>query len=123
MGLNIDSPWLSSEQGCRERILHELKNGWYLTVAWENDQVMGLLAIKPAEGVLDQLSVSPAAKGRGIGTELLPLVMVKMPGGFWLRTAEANGIACSFYEAQGLMRDRIEARPSLGHATVVYVWP
>ena len=94
-----------------------------LDVTAEDEQVIGFLATKPTEGVLDQLFVSPSAKGRGIGTALLKRAMTEMPDGFWLRTADANRAACAFYEAQGLRRDRMEPHPRLGHMTAIYVWP
>jgi ribosomal protein S18 acetylase RimI-like enzyme len=121
--IGLDIAALATELGFQERIRLELESGWRVIVAAEDEQVIGFLATKPTEGVLDQLFVSPNAKGRGIGTALLKRAMTEMPNGFWLRTADANQAACAFYEARGMRRDRIEPHPRLGHMTVIYVWP
>jgi ribosomal protein S18 acetylase RimI-like enzyme len=121
--IGLDVAALATELGFQERIRLELESGWRVILAAEDEQVIGFLATKPTEGVLDQLFVSPNAKGRGIGTALLKRAMTEMPDGFWLRTAAANQAACAFYQARGMRRDRIEPHPRLGHMTVIYVWP
>jgi ribosomal protein S18 acetylase RimI-like enzyme len=107
----------------QDRIRREIENGWHVIVASENVQIVGFLACKSAEGLLDQLFISPNAKGRGIGTALLKRAMTEMPAGFWLRAAVANRAARGFYESHGLRPTRIEPHPTLGHMTVIYVWP
>lgn len=113
----------ATEGGNRARIRDELAAGWRVTVAVEDKRIVAFLAAKPATSALDQLFVSPDMKGRGIGAALLKRAMADMPGGFWLRTAEANVDACRFYEAHGMRRDRGEPHPLLGHATAIYLWP
>ncbi len=120
---NLDVAAFATELEFQKRIRLELETGWRVIVAAEDEQVVGFLATKPTEGVLDQLFINPSAKGRGIGTALLKRAMTEMPDGFWLRTADANRRACAFYEAQGLRRDRLEPHPRLGHMTAIYVWP
>jgi ribosomal protein S18 acetylase RimI-like enzyme len=121
--IGLDVAALTTEFAFQERIRLELATGWRVIVAAEDEQVVGFLATKPTEGVLDQLFISPSAKNRGIGTALLKRAMTEMPDGFWLRTADANRAACAFYEARGLRRDRMEPHPRLGHMTAIYVWP
>jgi len=120
---NLDVAALATELEFQKRIRLELETDWRVIVATEDEQVVGFLATKPTKGVLDQLFINPSAKGRGIGTALLKRAMTEMPGGFWLRTADANRPACAFYEVHGLRRDRIEPHLRLGHMTAIYVWP
>src|SRR5580658_3872656 len=119
----LDVAALATEHEFQERIRLELETGWHVIVAAEDQLVVGFLATKPTEGVLDQLFISPGAKGKGIGSTLLKRAMKEMPNGFWLRTADANRAACAFYEARGLRRDRVEPHPRLSHMTAIYVWP
>jgi ribosomal protein S18 acetylase RimI-like enzyme len=121
--IGLGSDRLVTEAANRERIRRELADGWHVTVAIDGDRIVGFLATRPIEGVLDQLFISPEAKGCGIGTALLKLAMTEMPDGFRLRAAEANRAACKFYEARGLRRRGAEPHPAFGHMTVIYVWP
>ncbi len=122
MTLSISSR-LATEHGCRERIQRGLATGWRIVVAQGGGRTVGFLATTPNDRVLDQLFVSPTAKGRGIGAALLHLAMADVPDGFWLRCAEANRVACLFYQAHGLRPERVEPHPVLGHPSVIYVWP
>lgn len=97
MTLSISSR-LATEHGCRERIQRGLAAGWRIVVAQGGGRTVGFLATTPNDRVLDQLFVSPTAKGRGIGAVLLHLAMADW---FWLRCAKANRVACLFYQAHG----------------------
>jgi ribosomal protein S18 acetylase RimI-like enzyme len=121
--IGLDSDRQMTEDANRERIHRELADGWHVMVASDAGQIIGFLATRPKEAVLDQLFIDPEAKGRGIGTALLKLAMTEMPDGFQLRAAEANRAACDFYESRGLRRSGVEPHPAFGHMTVVYVWP
>jgi ribosomal protein S18 acetylase RimI-like enzyme len=121
--IGMHSDRLVTEAVNRERIRSELQNGWHVTVAADGDRIIGFLATRPKEGVLDQLFITPDAKGRGIGTRLLELARTEMSGGFRLRAAEANRHACAFYESRGLRHGRLEPHPTFGHMTVIFLWP
>jgi ribosomal protein S18 acetylase RimI-like enzyme len=89
----------------------------------QDDSLVGLLALKPAAGVLDQLFVAPAAQGTGVGRSLLDFAKAQLPDGFWLRTSVDNLRACRFYERNGLRPGETQPHPALGHMTVIYRWP
>ena len=114
---------LASEDAMRQRIGRELASGWSLHLA-EDDagELVGLLALRPADGCLDQIFVAPEAQHRGIGTKLLDFAKQQMPGGFWLRTAVDNIGACRFYQRHGLTPGETAVHPTLGHRTVIYRW-
>lgn len=86
----------------RDRIDHELGAGWDLYIAERDARAVGMLAIKPAEAILDQIFVLPDQQGSGVGTELLNQAKRLMPNGFTLRMATANRRAARFYEHSGL---------------------
>ena len=111
----------TSEEELRARLLQGLDQGWSVTIAEMGGRIVGFMAMRPGEGVLDQLFLAPDAQGKGIGSMLLGLARVAMPNGFWLRTAAANKLARRFYEAKGLTIDRVEPHPVHGHDTVIYL--
>lgn len=105
----------------RHRVDQELAAGWDVLVAEHEGTLLGFMALKRADHCLDQLFIAPNAKRLGIGRSLFSLAKAAMPNGFWLRTAADNKEACAFYEAVGMMLDRIEPHPKHGHDTAVYV--
>ena len=84
------SPGMLPLAELRARINPELADAWTLTVALVERRIVGMLAVKVAEGVLDQLFVLPASQRHGVGSLLLKRAMMTMPDGFTLRTASAN---------------------------------
>ena len=110
-----------TEDELRARFAQGLDQGWSVTVVEMGGRIVGFLAMRPCDGVLDQLFLAPDAQGKGIGSMLLGLARVAMPNGFWLRTAAANKLARRFYEAKGLTIDRVEPHPVHGHDTVIYL--
>jgi len=114
---------LATEAGNYDRIGRELATGWEAHLAWDEDHLVGFLALKPATGCLDQLFVLPEARGRGIGRLLLDFAKARLPGGLWLSTAEDNHRARRFYERNGFRRSEEQTHPSLGHRTIIYRWP
>ncbi len=54
-----------------KRALAELACRWEVTVAEIDHELVGFLAVAPAEQRLDQLYVAPSDQGHGIGAELL----------------------------------------------------
>jgi len=77
----------------RHRVSLELSDGWDVTVAEYEGDLLGFVALKRANHCLDQLFIAPRAKRLGIGRELFGLAKRAMPQGFWLRTAAENGEA------------------------------
>ena len=112
-----------TEAGNLERIERELAAGWDVHLAWDEDRLVGFLALKPASGCLDQLFISPEAQGSGVGRTLLDLAKLQLPAGFWLRTSVDNLRACRFYERNGMRWGETQPHPSLGHLTVIFHWP
>ncbi len=70
--------------GNLDRIDRELAAGWEIHLAWDEDRLVGFLALKPGDACLDQLFISPEAQGSGVGRALLDLAKGQMPAGFWL---------------------------------------
>ena len=109
--------------GNLDRIDGELAAGWEVHLAWDEDRLVGFLALKPGDACLDQLFISPEAQGSGVGRALLDLAKRRLPEGFWLRTSADNHRARRFYERNGMRRGEMQPHPSLCHLTVIYRWP
>lgn len=112
-----------TEAGNLQRIDRELAVGWELHLAWDQDALVGFLALKPASACLDQLFIAPAAQAAGVGRVLFDLARARLPKGFWLRTSADNSRARRFYERNGMRAGEIEPHPTLGHDIVIYHWP
>jgi GNAT superfamily N-acetyltransferase len=112
-----------TEAGNLERIDRELAAGWETHLAWDQDALVGFLALKRASSCLDQLFIAPAAQGAGVGRVLFDLARAGLPKGFWLRTSADNIRARRFYERNGMRAGEIEPHPTLGHDIVIYRWP
>jgi GNAT superfamily N-acetyltransferase len=106
----------------RERINRELAAGWELYVAERNGRIVGMLAIKPLEAILDQIFVIPSDQSSGVGTCLLNFAKRAMPMGFTLRMALANRRAARFYEHSGLSVIREGAHPISGAPVQYLSW-
>ena len=114
---------LATEVANYERIGRELAAGWQVHLAWDEDRLVGFLALTPATQCLDQLFIAPEAQGTGIGRRLLDLAKERLPNGLWLRTSANNHRARRFYERNGLRASETQPHPTLGHQTVIYRWP
>ena len=115
-------PEVASVDELRARIDIELAEAWTLSVATRDGEIVGMLAVKKAERVLDQLYISPSTQRQGIGKLLLKRAMEDMPAGFTLRTASANIAARAFYEQMGLKLLSEGAHPRLGLPVCFYGW-
>ncbi len=105
-----------------ERVDLELAGGWDVTVAAVGGRLIGFIALKPKEAVLDQLFVHPGSLGFGVGRALLAHAIRTMPCGFTLFTRSANGKAMRFYEREGLVRIGEGGHPKTGDPITHYAW-
>ena len=106
----------------RTRIDAEIASGWNVRVAVHEGRIVGFLAFKPCDFLLDQLFVLPAFQGQGIGKALLEYAMAAMPEGFTLRTAAANIRARRFYDKADLVVISEGIHPKYGNAVCIYDW-
>jgi GNAT superfamily N-acetyltransferase len=113
---------LPTRSALRERIDSELQSGWDLYVALEEGHVVGMLALKPAAAILDQIFVAPTAQGKGVGRMLLDLAKQLMAAGFTLRMDAANDRARRFYEAGGMKKLGAGIHPWTGVPVHFYGW-
>ena len=118
----VGPPIMPTVQQLRERVDTELASGWTLTVAISDGEITGMLAIRLATSVVEQLFVRPSHIGKQIGKALLQDAMNSMPDGFTLFTATTNRRAQAFYERQGLVFLRDGPDPRKGHPVSFYGW-
>lgn len=116
-------PALMPTQGeMLERVDLELADGWNVTVAADDSRLIGFVALKPKEAVLDQLFVHPGSLGLGVGRALLAHAVGVMPDGFTLFTRSANGKARRFYEKEGMVHIGDGLHPRTGDPITHYGW-
>jgi GNAT superfamily N-acetyltransferase len=113
---------MPSRQQLRDRIDRELAAGWELFLAERGGHIMGMLALRPADAILDQIFVLPDQEASGIGTALMAMAKRRMPEGFSLRMAAANERAARFYERSGLVLSGNGIHPSSGVPVCYYSW-
>lgn len=124
--------WLSSDpavfpddtpERLETLIKENLADDWGVTLAWNNNKLIGFSAIKRQESWLDQLFILPAYQGMGVGLALLDRVKRAMPAGFTLRAAKSNVRAHSFYRRNGFRKVGEVVSPYRGAKSIVYAWP
>lgn len=103
----------------RARVSTELAARWTVTVAEQDDRLVGFLAVVLPERRLDQLFVRPVDQGSGAGAALFAAARAQLPEGFWLTAQAANARARAFYERRGMRLDRVEDHASVER--VIYV--
>ncbi|MEM8697790.1 MAG: GNAT family N-acetyltransferase [Pseudomonadota bacterium] len=113
---------LVSRAALRARIEPEVANGWRISVAKAEGQIVGFLAVSAEKKVLSQIFVRPDFIGSGLGSRLLQLAMQQMPFGFTLSTASTNTIARRFYEKWGFTMTGKDLHPRTGHEISCYEW-
>ena len=92
----------------RARVPTELAKRWTVTVAENDDRMIGFLAVALSERRLDQLFVRPGDQHTGTGAALFEAARAQLPEGFWLATQLGNERARGFYERRGMRLDRVE---------------
>lgn len=116
----VGPPVMPSEEELFIRVETQAATDWHLLIAVEHLQIVGLLALKLAERVLDQLFVCPTRFGTGLGQMLFDRAKKEMPSGFSLHTASTNLRARRFYERQGMVFGGEASHPRTGHSVVYY---
>lgn len=111
---------MPSEEELLRRVKAEAGADWHLLIVEEEQRVVGMLALKLEERILDQLFVCPSHFGSGLGAALFDRAMSEMPRGFSLHTASTNGRARRFYERMGMKLAREGRHPRTGHPVVYY---
>lgn len=106
----------------RARVDRDLAAGWVLSVAQSGDRLVGMLALRPDQNVLDQIFVAPDWLGRGVGRLLINVAKAAMPAGFVLHTGIGNLRAQRFYAAAGLSLLGDRPDPRTGEAVRFYAW-
>ncbi|CAN5274574.1 hypothetical protein BH10PSE7_BH10PSE7_23310 [soil metagenome] len=106
----------------RERVDRAFAAGWAVTVAVRENDVIGFVAIRPREAILDELFVRPSFIGSGVGRALLAQAMTAMPQGFTLYTRSSNARARRFYEKAGLVYLRDDVHRRTGGPVTYYGW-
>ena len=84
--------------------------------------IVGMLAIKPHEAILDQIFVLTSEQSSGVGLSLLEMAKRSMPQGFTLRMAATNCRAARFYELAGLRFVQKGSHPISGAPVHYYRW-
>lgn len=99
------APLAHSEAAVRDWVANILIPTGSVTVAVNNDRLVGMAAHSIVDGVawLDQLYVCPQFKRQGIGTSLLKSVKSQTDGKLQLYTFQMNHDAAAFYERHGFV--------------------
>ncbi|WP_071333187.1 GNAT family N-acetyltransferase [Burkholderia contaminans] len=99
------APLAHSEAAVREWIANMLVPSGNVTVAVNDNRIVGMAAHVVTDGVawLDQLYVHPEFKRQGIGSALLESVKSQTVGKLQLYTFQMNRDAAAFYERQGFV--------------------
>ena len=113
---------MPSEIDLLDRVEALADREWRLLLVETAGGVVGMLALKLSEGVLDQLFVCPSQFGTGLGLALFERAKREMPLGFTLHTAATNGRARKFYEREGMVSNGEGVHPRTGHPVVYYRW-
>jgi ribosomal protein S18 acetylase RimI-like enzyme len=108
MGALAREPMFAPEEWDREVAEHAPPNAMFVAVD-DADDVLGFVAVHPAEGELYLLFVDPRHAGRGVGRALLDMAHETLRAAgcreVFLYTHEQNARAIAVYEAAGYRRD------------------
>ncbi|WP_185968480.1 GNAT family N-acetyltransferase [Paracoccus sp. M683] len=119
---DVGPPVMPSYDQLRARVDEELAGGWVVTVAVDQGEIVGFIAMKPDDRNLAELFVSPRQLGNGVGKRLLDHAKTVMRDGFTLFTTSRNARARHFYEREGLVVERQGLHPRSGHSVTHFRW-
>ena len=120
IGISNETDW--PRETVRERLYEEVVDRWCLFAAQERDELVGMLALAPAEQRVDQLFVAPSYQGKGVGLALLEFAKQELPDRIVLVTQEENVRARRFYEREGFCLHRSEYDELHRRMNCHYVW-
>jgi len=83
-----------------------------------SDSIVGFVSIDPATAYLDQLAVTPVAKGTGVARLLLDEARRISPQGIVLDVNKDNYRALAFYEREGFVQISEGVNPRSGLKTI-----
>jgi ribosomal protein S18 acetylase RimI-like enzyme len=106
----------------RDRVYHEVQNGWSLFVADDGGRLAAMLAVNIPKLYLDMLFVAPEHQGRSIGRQLLAFTRTLLPDEIWLRCVRENEKAWRWYEREGFVYEREALEPAMGRMMKYYRW-
>lgn len=89
---------------------------------FSDDAIAGFVVINPTTGWLDQICVSPAHFGAGIGDSLLSAARAASPHFIRLDVNADNDRAIRFYERRGFVQTGRGANTLSGRETIVMEW-
>jgi ribosomal protein S18 acetylase RimI-like enzyme len=119
-GLDSASDFLLN--ALRARVPREIANGWSLYVAADGGRIAAMLALRLADGYLDQLFVAPGYQGQGLGKRLLAFTREQLPDEIWLRCVRENEKAWRWYEREGFVFEKEAVEFNTGFTMKYYRW-
>ena len=105
----------------RERWRKEMVPAARIVVAEAPEQIIGFVTID-STGYLDQLVVSPAQWGSGLGNALVAEAKRLSPAGITLLVNTDNARAIGFYERNGFKRAGEQVNPTSGRPVLRMAW-
>jgi GNAT superfamily N-acetyltransferase len=106
----------------RARIPLEVKQGWSLFVAADDDAIAAMLALHLPNRFLDQLFVAPDHQGRNLGRRLLAFTRQQLPDEIHLHCVRENEKAWRWYEREGFVFEQEQIEPMTGFVMKYYRW-
>lgn len=110
-------PWMEA------RLQEHLAAGATIVVAEAGSRAAGFVVFNSATGYLDQIAVSPEARGTGLAKLLLERAKDASPAGLSLHVNVDNPRAVRFYEREGFRRVGEGTNPRSGLPILRYQWP
>jgi putative acetyltransferase len=104
------------------RFVELQREGARILVAEISGALVGLVAVEPATGYIDQIVVATAAQRRGVASQLIAAARGVSPTVLELHVNQDNAPAVAFYERQGFAIGGHDANPSSGAPTFRMVW-
>lgn len=123
--------WVASWAEVMPHIDFVARRDWLLArlAAWpvtiflkDNDALVGFAAYDPASGCLDQIAVTAASFGSGVGRRLLQAVKAACPQGVHLDVNTDNPRAIAFYRREGFVETGEGMNPNSGLRTISMSW-